>query len=584
MSARPAPDDAVVRRGLRRVRRMRIRWLIRRSWLLGRDQAIEIDTRAVDAQHQGASAGDIADDAHRGGVDDDALEGIEMHPEGVRDDGLDDICVADRHPDGVFAVLRRDLAIDPTHCRDAAGGHFGDRLVLEIVAGWEGRAGGRALYRAPQLLARQLLERATGPRAIAALPDPRVFVDGQRPAARERGGRLKGAGQRGGDHPAYGQIREAVGQPLGLLDPALVEFDPGEPTGQDAGRVRRRAAMTDQQQRGHEPKYDNGAVIVDQAKYVAGVRQPCADLSEELAALRSNGDQPDFLWIGLKDPTPQEFDLVRTELGLHPLAVEDVLKGDQRAKIERYEGVLFIVVKTLHYVEATSDVETGEIMCFVGDRFLLTIRYGEITELHQVRTRLEQEPKALAGGPQTALYAIIDRIVDGYLRVDEEVGRDLEEIEASVFDEADTVHSQTIYNLKREVLEVKRASVPLARALESTFGPNSPFIDVETRLRYRDVIDHLARVNDHSEAYDRLLTDVLHAHLARVGVRQNEDMRKISAWVAIAAMPTMIAGIYGMNFEHMPELGWRFGYPMALALMLVVCLILHRLFRKSGWL
>ena len=325
-------------------------------------------------------------------------------------------------------------------------------------------------------------------------------------------------------------------------------------------------------------------VIVDQAKYVDGVRQPCGDLSDELAALRSASDRPDFLWIGLKNPTDAEFELVREELDLHPLAVEDVLKGNQRAKIERYDGTTFVVLKTLRYVEETSDVETGEVMAFVGDRFLLTIRHGEAAALQGVRHRLEADPEMLALGPQGALHAVIDQVVDGYTAIDDELAKDLETIEEAVFAGDRSVHSQTVYNLKREVLEFKRAAVPLHKAISVHFSPASTLADSEIRLLYRDVLDHLSQSIDHIESYERLLTDVLHAYLARVGVRQNEDMRKISAWVAIAAMPTMIAGIYGMNFEHMPELGWRFGYAFALAIMFTVCLLLYRAFRRSGWL
>lgn len=331
-------------------------------------------------------------------------------------------------------------------------------------------------------------------------------------------------------------------------------------------------------------QYDNDLVIVDQAKYVGGVRQPCADLGDALAGLRTDRTPGNFLWIGLKDPSPEEFELVRAELDLHPLAVEDVLKGNQRAKIERYDDTLLVVLKTLQYVEATSDVETGEVMVIVSDRVLVTIRHGDVAELKGVRARLEQDTERLEQGPHAALYAIIDRVVDTYREIDLELASDLEAIEEEVFDAEDHLHSGTIYNLKREVLEFRRAAVPLARAVAATFGPASSLIDGDLRLAYRDVLDHLAQVNDHIESYERLLTDVLHAHLARVGVRQNEDMRKISAWVAIAAMPTMIAGIYGMNFTHMPELSWRFGYGYALALMVTVCVLLYRAFRRSGWL
>lgn len=324
-------------------------------------------------------------------------------------------------------------------------------------------------------------------------------------------------------------------------------------------------------------------MIVDQAKYVDGLRQPCGDLSDELAQLQDNADGG-FLWIGLKEPEAPEFDLVVAELGLHPLAVEDVRRGRQRAKIERYDDTLFVVLKTLKYVDATSDIETGELMVFLGQRFIVTVRRGDLSPLAKTRRQLEEHPELLKLGPVAAFHAVVDSVVDEYRRIDEELANDLEAIEAGVFAGDNSVHSATIYALKREVLEFRRAAVPLARPLSALAAPGSPLGEGEARLLLRDVADHLAQVIDHIESFDRLLTDVLHAHLARVGVSQNEDMRKISAWVAIAAMPTMIAGIYGMNFEHMPELGWKFGYPMALGIMALVCLVLHRLFRKSGWL
>ena len=325
-------------------------------------------------------------------------------------------------------------------------------------------------------------------------------------------------------------------------------------------------------------------VIVDQAKYVDGVRQACGDLSDELAALRETPNGHSFLWIGLKDPADPEFDLVVDELDLHPLAVEDVRNGNQRAKIERYEGSLFVVLKTLRYVDATSDIETGELMMFVGDRFLVTMRRGELNPLSGVRQRLEGQPEILRLGSFAAFHAVLDSVVDNYVKIDAELQADLEAIEAGVFAADNDINSERIYLLKREVLEFKRAAVPLQRPLATLTASSSPFGDTEARLLMRDVTDHLSRVIDHIESYERLLTDVLHAHLAHVGVRQNEDMRKISAWVAIAAMPTMIAGIYGMNFDHMPELRWRFGYELVLAVMALVCGLLYRAFRRSGWL
>ena len=296
-------------------------------------------------------------------------------------------------------------------------------------------------------------------------------------------------------------------------------------------------------------------MIVDQAVYRHGKRQACGDLSDELEALRAGPDSSGFLWIGLKDPTDAEFGLVNDELHLHPLAVEDAVKGNQRAKVELYDNTVFVVLKTLRYLEETSDIETGEVMVFVGDRFVVTVRKGEANPLVDVRRKLEAHPEQLQHGEIAVLHAVMDSIVDNYLYIDRELQVDLDEIEERVFSGARDVDSSSIYRLKREVLEFRRAAVPLAGPLSLLHdGSRSPISDKEIRLLLRDVADHLLKVIDHVESYDRLLTDVLNAHLAQISVQQNSDMRKISAWVAIAAVPTMVAGIYGMNFEHMPEL------------------------------
>ncbi|SES38573.1 magnesium transporter [Pedococcus cremeus] len=324
---------------------------------------------------------------------------------------------------------------------------------------------------------------------------------------------------------------------------------------------------------------------MDQAVYRDGRRQPCGDLSDELEALRVSTDRSGFLWIGLKDPTDAEFDLVNDELKLHPLAVEDAVKGNQRAKVELYDNTIFVVLKTIRYVEETSDIETGEVMLFVGDRFVVTVRRGDANPLANVRRKLEANPKQLEHGEVAVLHAVMDSIVDNYLAVDGELQVDLDEIEEEVFSGTRDVDSGSIYRLKREVLEFRRAAVPLAGPLSLLHdGSRSPISDKEMRLLLRDVADHLLKVIDHVESYDRLLTDVLNAHLAQISVQQNSDMRKISAWVAIAAVPTMLAGIEGMNFQHMPELPQVWGYPAMLALMAVSCLVLYRAFRRSKWL
>ncbi len=331
---------------------------------------------------------------------------------------------------------------------------------------------------------------------------------------------------------------------------------------------------------------------MDQAIYRGGERFECGDLSEELAALHAGAQG--FLWIGLKDPTDMEFDVVNSELALHPLAVEDAITGNQRAKIEQYEGSIFVVLKTLRYIDETSDIETGELMLFVGDRFVVTVRRGEGNPLRDVRQRLEHEPDRLEHGPLSVLHAVMDSVVDNYVEVDAELRLDLEAIEEDVLETDGVGHSNVIYRLKREVLEFKRASMPLADTLTGYMDRGGGRdLDLDVRHLFRDVADHLRQVNDHVENYDRLLSDVLTAHLASVSVQQNSDMRKISAWVAIAAIPTMIAGIYGMNFEVMPELvasvdvggsEYHYGYFVILCVMAGACWFLWTRFKRSGWL
>lgn len=331
---------------------------------------------------------------------------------------------------------------------------------------------------------------------------------------------------------------------------------------------------------------------MDQAIYRRGERVECGDLSDELGRLRAGAEG--FLWIGLKDPTDEEFALVNRELGLHPLAVEDAVTGNQRAKIEQYERSVFVVLKTLRYIDETSDIETGELMLFIGDRFVVTVRRGEGNPLRDVRQRLELEPDRLEHGPLAVLHAVMDSVVDHYVFVDRELSIDLDDIEAQVLAEDGVGDANTIYRLKREVLEFKRASWPLADAL-ATYMDRGAGRDLHVDIRhlFRDVADHLRHVNDHIEAYDRLLSDILAAHLTSVSVQQNADMRKISAWVAIAAVPTMIAGIYGMNFEVMPELvasvnvdgtEYHYGYFVVLAAMVGACWFLWTRFKRSGWL
>ncbi|KUJ67222.1 magnesium transporter CorA [Streptomyces albus subsp. albus] len=331
---------------------------------------------------------------------------------------------------------------------------------------------------------------------------------------------------------------------------------------------------------------ENARVIVDCAVYRDGRRtEGPADFSTALSRAREAGDA--FLWIGLYEPTEHEFSLVTSEFGLHPLAVEDALSAHQRPKLEVYDDSLFLVLKPVLYKEADSTVTTGELMVFVGNCFVVTVRHGEANPLSAVRAQLEQQPEVLQHGPTAVMYAVADAVVDHYLEVAEELHVDLEELEAEVFA---TDHGQTagiagrIYAFKRQVLEFRRATGPLAEPMARLAGAGVPFVHAGSQPFFRDVADHLTRTNEHVEVLDRLMSDVLSAHLAQTGVRQNDDVRKISAWAAMAAVPTMIAGIYGMNFQHMPELTSWWGYPVTLAVMVAVVLSLYRFFRRRGWL
>jgi magnesium transporter len=323
-------------------------------------------------------------------------------------------------------------------------------------------------------------------------------------------------------------------------------------------------------------------VIVDVATYAEGHREEVDDIGAALA--RCSASDHGFLWLGLKDPTAEEFAGISRQLGLHRLAVEDAVVGHQRPKVERYGDTIFVVLKVLEYHEEDSSVETGEVMMFVGERFLITVRRGEVGSLKPVRELLQQEQERLRHGPRGVLHAVLDHVVDGYVEIDTALDQDVTEVEEQVFSPARSSDAQKIYSLKREVLEVRRAAGPLVAPLKQLVDRDGSDPDDHALFVLRDVLDHLVLTVEHVEGYDRLLTDILNAHLAQVSVRQNEDMRKISAWAAIFAVPTLIAGVYGMNFQHMPELTWRFGYPGCVVLMLGVCYLLWRQFKRVGWL
>ncbi|GGP70320.1 magnesium/cobalt transporter CorA [Streptomyces calvus] len=330
-------------------------------------------------------------------------------------------------------------------------------------------------------------------------------------------------------------------------------------------------------------------MIVDCAVYREGQRsEGPEDFSDALAEARSAGG---FVWIGLHEPTAGEFDLVSQEFGLHPLAVEDALKAHQRPKLEVYDDSLFLVLKPVLYEPRTDTVSTGEIMVFLGDSFVVTVRHGEGSPLGAVRSRLERERELLGKGPTSVVYAVADAVVDHYLDVATELQTDLEQLEEEVFspDGGGSRHTASrIYNFKRQILEFRRATGPLVLPMTrlagvGSYGAGVPFVAGGARPFFRDVHDHLTRVNESVEGLDRLVSDILSAHLAQMSVRQNDDMRKISAWAAMAAVPTMIAGVYGMNFEHMPELRWGWAYPAVIVVMAALEVLLFRLFKRRGW-
>ena len=323
-------------------------------------------------------------------------------------------------------------------------------------------------------------------------------------------------------------------------------------------------------------------MIVDCAIYEDGKRR---DGHVDPARAYDERHQPGkFVWIGLYEPTEGEFDSLRREFNLHPLAVEDAIHAHQRPKLEVYEGMLFIVLKTARYVDPTEVIELGELLVFLGDDFVITVRHGEASSLAPVREELERDPQHLRRGPGAVLHAILDRVVDDYQPAIEGLDTDIDEVEEELFSAGRSNPAERIYRLQREVLSFRKATAPLvdpvARLAEGKYGHIHP----EIHDYFRDVNDHLIRARDQLDAMRDLLAGSLQANLAQVGVRQNEDMRRISAWVAIIAVPTAIAGIYGMNFRHMPELKWEVGYPGALLLMLLVCSVLFYRFKRAGWL
>jgi magnesium transporter len=336
--------------------------------------------------------------------------------------------------------------------------------------------------------------------------------------------------------------------------------------------------------------------LVNNAVYVNGRRS--ADprtLDETYEVLR---ERRGMAWIGLYRPDVEELRSVAREFDLHELAVEDAIAAHQRPKIERYGTTLFTVLRPARYLDETEQVEFGELHVFTGPDFVVTIRHAETPDLSQVRKRLEQAPQLLALGPEAVLYAILDQVVDEYSPVVAGLENDIDEIEDQLF-KGDPSVSRRIYELSREVIEFQRATQPLVSILSSLEGGFDKYeVDLELRRSLRDVNDHVIRIVERADSFRSLLQSALTVHstlvsqqqndemrsLTETSLAQNEEVKKISAWAAVGFAPTLVGTVYGMNFSHMPELHWFYGYPLALALMAATSITLYILFKRRSWL
>ncbi|MEU2084290.1 magnesium/cobalt transporter CorA [Streptomyces albus] len=337
--------------------------------------------------------------------------------------------------------------------------------------------------------------------------------------------------------------------------------------------------------------------VITAALYQGGRRTSShTTLAETFRQLRA--ESGGMAWIGLHRPTPAELQSLADEFDLHPLAIEDALEAHQRPKLERYGETLFVVLRAARYLDAAEEVDFGELHVFVGPDFVITVRHGAAPDLPAVRRRMEDSPELLERGPEAVLYAILDAVVDGYAPVVGGVENDIDEIETEVFANAPEV-SRRIYELSREVVEFQRATRPLAKILDGlSAGFEKYGIDEELRRYLRDVADHATHVTERVDGFRQALQDILTVNatlvsqqqneemkaLAEAGHAQNEEIKKISSWAAILFAPTLVGTIYGMNFDHMPELHWVYGYPFAILLMAVVCTSLYVIFKRRDWL
>ena len=322
--------------------------------------------------------------------------------------------------------------------------------------------------------------------------------------------------------------------------------------------------------------------IVNCAAYAGGRRVADVRIEDISEVLK----QPDrFLWIGLHEPEEDLLRKVQQEFGLHDLAIEDALRAHQRPKLEIYGDSLFIVLRTAQLNREERRIDFGETHFFVGPRYIVSVRHGASLSYAEVRARCEATPHLLEKGPGFVLHALMDFIVDQYFPIVEALEDELQALEAEIFGESFSRETtKRIYRLQRDLVEVKRAFSPLVDICNRLMRFDIQLIPEDTRPYFRDVYDHVIRINEMVDALRELLTTALEANLSLIAVSQNEAMKKLAAWAAIIAVPTMIAGIYGMNFRHMPELDWSFGYPLVMAVTFGLCGVLYFGFKRSGWL
>ncbi|HEX4363953.1 MAG TPA: magnesium/cobalt transporter CorA [Solirubrobacteraceae bacterium] len=323
-------------------------------------------------------------------------------------------------------------------------------------------------------------------------------------------------------------------------------------------------------------------MIVDCAHYKDGARQHKGPLALDEAAERHR-DGGGFVWLGLDDPSPDELRDAAERFDLPPLAVEDAMQAHQRPKIEDYEKGYFLVVHTARYLDDIEEVEFGEVHLFTGPGYVIVVRHGTAIELQSARERVEENTELLSEGPAAAVWAVLDKIVDDYEPVMAGIENDVEEVEVDVFGDGSD-QTKRIYFLRRELAEFYRAVHPMLAPLDLLTSAEHPDVSPRLREHLRDVADHVKRVEDAIHTQRELLASILQANLAVISVAQNDVVKKISGWAAIITVPTFIASIYGMNFDHMPELQWRYGYPACLLAMAVIAVVLHRVFRRAGWL